>query len=90
MHNFVAGVGLTNIIPYPYFAVSNVAPLVQVADICAYITARRAVGDPHFLQPWWNDVKRMQWAGRVAGKLRYGFRRYDQIGRSDFKPRPQW
>ena len=90
VHNFVAGVGLDNVIPYTYFAVSNVAPLVQVADICAYVTARRAVGDARFLQPWWADVMRLQWSGRVEGKLRHGFRRYDQVGRSQFRLRPQW
>lgn len=60
IHNFVAGVELANVIPYTYFAVSNVAPLVQVADICAYITARRAAGDARFLQPWCQDVMRLQ------------------------------
>lgn len=88
--NFIAGTQITNINPCPYFAVSNVEPAIQVADICAYIIAKRAAGDKRFLDPWYQELKRIQWSGKVNDVLWFGFRRYDQVGPQDFRVRPSW
>ncbi|HLO65828.1 MAG TPA: DUF3800 domain-containing protein [Holophaga sp.] len=44
MKHFIAGTGLSNIHPYPYFAVSNISPGVQFADVFAYLLAKQAQG----------------------------------------------
>jgi hypothetical protein len=88
--NFIAGTNLPNVCPYPYFAVSNIAPVAQVADIAAYITAKRAVGDRRFVTPWFASLMKLQWKGEVQGQRRYGFRRYDQYGECGFRSRATW
>jgi hypothetical protein len=90
INNFVAGTAISNVIPYPYFAVSSVAPLIQVADICAYVTARRATGDARFKGTWWADVMKLQWTGAAAGKRRFGFQRHNQVSDDQFEHRHAW
>jgi len=90
LRNFIAGTRIGNINPCPYFAVSNVEPAIQVADICAYILARRAAGDKRFIDPWYSELRRVQWSGEVNGVTWFGYRRYDQAGPQDFRIRQSW
>ena len=90
LRNFIAGTQIDNINPCPYFAVSNVEPAIQVADICAYIVGKRAAGNRWFITPWYEALKRFQWSGLVNGVRWYGFRRYDQTGPQEFRIRQSW
>lgn len=89
IRNFIVGMGLRNLNPYPYFAVSNVAPVIQIADICAYITGRRAIGDPNFHR-WYRKVTALQWNGEVRGKQRWGLQRYDECPGNRYRIRKKW
>lgn len=97
MYNFIQGSKIKNINPFSYFAVSNVEPGIQLADLFAYIVGKRAIKDSRFLK-WYNEIKPIQWRGKVKEvkhdktqyKLRYGFQRYDSLSNGNFKIRKEW
>lgn len=89
IYNFISGVGVKNLNPSPYFAVSNVEPGVQVADIFAYIVGKRAIKDQRFIE-WYKKLLPFQWKGIVENKKRWGFQRYDAVGGDQYKIRKKW
>ncbi|MFC1488572.1 DUF3800 domain-containing protein [Thermodesulfobacteriota bacterium] len=89
IYNFIRGVGVNNINPYPLFAVSNVDPGVQLADIFAYIVGKRATKDQRFIV-WYKRISSLQWKGEVAGKKRWGFQRYETRANGSYKIRRTW
>lgn len=89
IYNFIRGVGVQNINPTPYFAVSNVDPGVQLADIFAYIAVKRAAKDTRF-KKWYNNISTLQWKGTIDNKKRWGFQRYEIIEEGKYKIRKGW
>lgn len=89
IYNFIAGSNLKNLNPHPYFAVSNVDPGVQVADIFGYIVGKKACGDDKF-KKWYNDLKKFQWNGYITDKKRWGFQRYDSKEDGTCRIRKSW
>jgi hypothetical protein len=75
--NFIAGRRLRNVSPYPYFAVSNVSPGIQVADIFAHIIAKRAqkIGKVMHL---YNELTSLQWVSKGVRPQRYGLVRFNE------------
>lgn len=76
VNNFVAGLNLPNIEPYPYFAVSNVSPGVQLADIFAYLLSKYIQGKRP-LDGLYRDLSKLKWVS-ISTPKRYGFNRYDE------------
>lgn len=89
MYNFIKGVGVKNLNPFSYFAISNVDPAVQLADIFAYITGKRARKDQRFYV-WYTRIQALQWKGEVAGKKRWGFQRYEIAPSGRYRIRKTW
>ncbi len=93
--NFIAGTQLTNVRRYPYFAVSNVSPGVQVADIFAHLLAKRAQGHKRVMGLY-NDLKRLQWESTdpQSNPKRYGLVRFNETiggdGRVSYRKRSTW
>jgi hypothetical protein len=77
VHNFVGGIQLPNVHRYPYFAVSNVSPGVQLADILAHLLSKR-VQKVRAIMALYNDMKALQWESTGRPK-RYGFARFDEV-----------
>jgi hypothetical protein len=77
VRRFVSGVGLPNVSHYPLIGVSHVSPGIQLADICAFILGRRAVGDSNF-DPWLNRMQQLEWVGTVNGYPRTGIQRWEE------------
>ncbi|PLX99283.1 MAG: hypothetical protein C0623_09380 [Desulfuromonas sp.] len=75
IHNYINGMGLKNISSYPYFAVSNVSPGVQVADIMAHLLSKRAQ-KKQAVMSLYKSMCKLQWESK-DGK-RFGFVRYDE------------
>jgi len=89
LRRFVAGVRLTNVSHYPLIGVSHVTPGIQLADICAYILGRRAVGDKLF-GPWLSRVRQLEWNGEVGGVQRLGIQRWDAGADGMVTVRKKW
>lgn len=89
IYNFIGGSGLDNLNSHPYFGVSNVDPGIQVADIFAYIVGKRALKDQKFIH-WYERIKKLQWSGKISGKKRWGFQRYDAQSDGSFNIRKGW
>lgn len=78
MRHFIAGIGLKNIHPYPYFAVSNICPGIQFADVFAYLLSRRAQKVKE-LFPLYKLWMGHQWQSPVgATPHRYGLGRWNE------------
>lgn len=91
IRNFVSGMKLPNVHRYPYFAVSNVSPGVQVADVFAHLLSKRAQKIRHIIQLY-DEMKALQWQSRGRPR-RYGFLRLDErrsVGAVDYSPRRTW
>ncbi len=73
---FIAGTGLPNIHPYPYFAVSNISPGVQVADIFAHLLSMRVQKKRDIMELYRNLIK-LQWVSSRTPP-RYGFVRFNE------------
>jgi len=79
MKHFIAGIGLGNIHPYPYFAVSNICPGIQFADVFAYLLAKRAQHVKE-LFPFYSLWRGLQWVSEDdAAPKRYGLNRWNEI-----------
>ena len=76
---FIAGVELPNVSPYPLSAVSNVSPGIQLADLCAFILGRQAIGDRNFL-PWMSKLRRLEWRGHVHRRGQHGLAIFQRNG----------
>ncbi len=72
---FVSGVRLPNVSHYPLVGVSHVTPGIQLADICAFILGRRAVGDEKF-STWTDLLRPLEWSGTVNGYQRFGIQKW--------------
>jgi len=93
MKHFIAGTKQINIHPYPYFAVSNISPGVQFADVFAYLLAKEAQGvkDLHTFYTLWRET---QWQSEEgpSGK-RYGlnsWNEYKENGERFYTVRRTW
>lgn len=78
MKHFIAGIGLANIHPYPYFAVSNVCPGVQCADVFAYIISKKVqqVGE---LESFYRLWRTLQWQSPEGERpQKFGLNRWDE------------
>jgi len=73
---FVAGTRLPNVSHYPLVAVSHTSPGLQLADLGAYILARRALGDRRFIA-WHQLLQQLEWTGQVRNRDRRGIQRYE-------------
>jgi hypothetical protein len=73
--NYVAGLKLPNVEVYPYFAVSNVSPGVQFADVLAYILSKRVQGKEKKL---YSDMKQLCWESKGTPK-KYGLMLFDEM-----------
>jgi len=73
VRRFVSGVKLQNVSHFPLAGVSHVTPGIQLADICAFVLAKRAVGDVKF-EPWVARVRQLEWHGMVGQYHRPGIR----------------
>lgn len=74
--NFVAGMGVKNVRPYPYFAVSNVSPGVQVADIFGHLLAKQAQGVRQ-VRTLYAELRKLQWQSTTRPR-RYGLNRFSE------------
>lgn len=81
IHNFIGGMDLSNISKYPYFAVSNVSPGVQVADIFAYLLSKRAQKRGEIMSLY-RDMCKLQWTSSGNPK-QYGLRMFNERGTGD-------
>lgn len=89
IQNFLSGMRVANIYPFPLFGVSHVMPGLQIADIVSHILGRRAVGDQRIM-PWWRHLLKLQWKGKVREYDRWGFQRYNALADGTFRIRRQW
>src|SRR3989304_6391005 len=74
IYNYVAGMKLFNVEMFPYFAVSNVSPGVQFADVMAYLLAKKEENDPLFktvIMGLYKEMKTLCWTSKATPK-RFG------------------
>lgn len=78
MKHFIAGTRKSNIHPYPYFAVSNISPGIQFADVFATILSKNIQGfrELHQFYLGWRDLQWLSQEG-VAPR-RYGLNSWDE------------
>ncbi|MDZ4684844.1 MAG: DUF3800 domain-containing protein [Planctomycetaceae bacterium] len=79
VRKFVAGVRLHKISIYPLVGVSHVSPGIQLADICAYILGRKAIGDERF-DYWLQQIRQLEWHGSINCYPRSGIQRWHLDG----------
>jgi len=78
--NFVKGMDLSNVHPYPYFAVSNVSPGVQFADVFATILSKRAQKRGGIIPRFYTELRRLNWISEGPARRRYGLNRFTETG----------
>lgn len=79
IYNYVAGMKLSNVEIYPYFAISNVSPGVQFADVMAYLLAKRTENDRLYktiIMDLYNDMKELCWASNAV--RRFGLVKFNE------------
>ncbi|MDA8125441.1 MAG: DUF3800 domain-containing protein [Deltaproteobacteria bacterium] len=79
INNYVAGMKLPNIEIFPYFAVSQVSPGVQFADVMAYLLAKRTENDRLYkpiIMELYNFMKELCWESQ-DGK-RFGLCKFNE------------
>jgi hypothetical protein len=87
---FISGVDLPNVSHFPLSAVSHVTPGLQLADLCAYILGRQAMGDARF-GVWMSRVRGHVWVGRNGnGFRRSGIAIFEQLPSGEIARRPCW
>jgi hypothetical protein len=82
---------LPNVECYPYFAVSNVSPGVQFADVFAYLLSKRIQKKPGMMGLY-NDMKKLCWESQDMPK-KYGLTRFDEKfngGKAIYIRRAKW
>ena len=80
INNYVGGTKIKNIGNYPYFAVSNVSPGVQFADIMAYLLSKRVqkkASSKTLIMNLYNDMKKLCWES-TSGYKSYGIVSFDE------------
>jgi hypothetical protein len=92
VRNFVSGMRLPNVHRYPYFAVSNVSPGIQLADVFAHLLSKR-VQQVRPIMGLYSEMRPLQWASQGTPK-RFGFVRLnehkDEKGRLTYRRRSTW
>ena len=81
IYNYVAGMKLFNVEMFPYFAVSNVSPGVQFADVMAYLLAKKEENDPLFktvIMGLYKEMKTLCWTSKATPK-RFGLTKFNEI-----------
>jgi hypothetical protein len=81
IYNYVAGLRLANIEIFPYFAVSNVSPGVQFADVMAYLLAKKEEKSPLFkrlIMDLYNEMKKLCWTSNKNPKM-FSLCRFNEI-----------
>jgi hypothetical protein len=71
IYNYVAGMKLANIEIFPYFAVSNVSPGVQFADVMAYLLAKKEEKNPLYktiFMSLYMEMKALCWTSKAKPK----------------------
>lgn len=76
VRRFVAGVRLPNVSHFPLVGVSHVCPGIQLADICAFVLGRKAIGD-HRFDTWLQRVEQLVWSGTIGNYSRSGIQRWE-------------
>lgn len=79
IYNYVAGMRLPNVEIFPYFAVSNVSPGVQFADVMAYLLAKREEKDRLYkaiIMGLYNEMKELCWASKTV--KRFGLTKFNE------------
>jgi hypothetical protein len=92
LHRFIKGIKLPNIHPYPYFAVSNVSPGVQVADVFAHLLSKR-VQKKEAVMDLFRELMQLQWVSKRTKPQRFGFIRFEerfQGGERTYRIRTKW
>jgi len=80
IYNYVAGMKLPNIEIFPYFAVSNISPGVQFADILAYLLAKKEEKDPlskRLIMQLYKDMKYLCWKSEKIPN-QFGLNRFNE------------
>jgi hypothetical protein len=81
IYNYVAGMRLSNIEIFPYFAVSNVSPGVQFADVMAYLLAKKHEQDPSYktiLMSLYKEMKVLCWTSKDNPR-RFSLSKFNEI-----------
>lgn len=76
IRNFIGGLNFKNVHPFPYFAVSNVCPMIQMADWFAYLMSKR-VQRVRAIYPFFEELKKLQWISNET-QAKYGFNYYNE------------
>lgn len=83
IHNYIGGMRLPNINIHPYFAVSNICPGVQFADIMALLLSKRiqrkSLVSQRVIMDLYNDMKNLCWVSKEATPKRYGLVSFNEI-----------